>query len=72
MHTDTWYELAVRELAEMTDPAREKLADLEATVEGLELGCLADPSYKEPRAEAEPPAEGAVPPPAPHETRRAA
>jgi hypothetical protein len=40
MHSDTWYDLAVRELAEMTDPAKEKLADLAETVDELELSCL--------------------------------
>ena len=40
MHSDTWYDLAVRELAEMTDPGKEKLADLEETVDELERGCL--------------------------------
>jgi len=42
MHSDTWYDLAVRELAEMTDPAKEKLADLEETVDELERGGLSE------------------------------
>ena len=42
MHSDTWYDLAVRELAEMTDPGREKLAELEGTVGTLRLGCLSE------------------------------
>ena len=42
MHSDTWYDLAVRELAEMTDPGKEKLAELEGTVGTLGLGCLSE------------------------------
>jgi hypothetical protein len=42
MHSDTWYDLAVRELAEMTDPGKEKLAELEGTVGTLGLRCLSE------------------------------
>jgi hypothetical protein len=53
MHSDTWYDLAVRELAEMTDPAKEKLADLEETVEEL-AHCCASADAEEDGAPAEP------------------
>jgi hypothetical protein len=29
MHWDVWYDLAVRELSELSDPAREKLVEAE-------------------------------------------
>ena len=33
MHSDTWYDLAIRELSDLSDPAKEKLA--EAAAENL-------------------------------------
>jgi hypothetical protein len=57
MNTDIWYDLAIRELSDLTDPAKEKLA--EAAAETL----------SEPDVEAEAPAapaDGASAPEKPH------
>lgn len=34
MQWDTWYDLSVRELSELTDPAKEKLSEAEETAPG--------------------------------------
>ena len=35
MQLDTWYDLAVRELSELTDPAAERLAEAEEVLSAL-------------------------------------
>jgi hypothetical protein len=50
MQIDTWYDLAVRELSEMTDHAREMISEAERT---------APPVTPETEAPAEPPARAA-------------
>ena len=40
MNTDIWYDLAIRELSDLTDPAKEKLAEAAAET-------LADPDVVE-------------------------
>ena len=40
MNTDIWYDLAIRELSDLSDPAKEKLAEAAAEI-------LADPDVDE-------------------------
>jgi len=48
MHSDIWYDLAIRELSELTDPAKEKLA--EAAAETLPVPDMDDDVPAAPRA----------------------
>jgi hypothetical protein len=61
MHSDIWYDLAIRELSDLSDPAKEKLAEAAAET-------LAAPDV-EPEAESTPPADPQAAP-APEEPRR--
>jgi hypothetical protein len=54
MHIDTWYDLAVRELSELTDRAKEIIVEAEKA--GM---AIQGPVPKEPKAEVEPPAQAA-------------
>lgn len=57
MNTDIWYDLAIRELSDLTDPAKEKLAEAAAET-------LAAPDVEaeeESTAPAEPPAQAPEP-----------
>ena len=40
MHTDIWYDLAIRELSDLSDPATEKL--VEAAAENLPVPVASD------------------------------
>jgi len=49
MHSEPWYDLAIRELSELSDPAKEKLAEAaEASLPDLEAE--AEPTKPAPRA----------------------
>ncbi|HYB69947.1 MAG TPA: hypothetical protein VEH80_04720 [Candidatus Bathyarchaeia archaeon] len=49
MHSEPWYDLAIRELSELSDPAKEKLA--EAAAAALpDLEAEAEPTKPAPRA----------------------
>ena len=56
MNTDIWYDLAIRELSDLSDPAKEKLAEAAAET-------LADPdeTEEEPAAPAGPQAQAPEP-----------
>jgi|HubBroStandDraft_6_1064221.scaffolds.fasta_scaffold08364_4 hypothetical protein len=49
MHSEPWYDLVIRELSDLSDPAKEKLA--EAAAEALPTP---DPDAEEPAAPADP------------------
>jgi hypothetical protein len=55
MHSDIWYDLAIRELSDLSDPAKEKL--VEAAAEALPVPDVED------EAPAAPPDPQAVPAP---------
>jgi len=48
MHSDIWYDLAIRELSALSDPAREKLA--EAVAETLAEPLVEDEAPADPHA----------------------
>jgi hypothetical protein len=58
MHSDIWYDLAIRELSDLSDPAKGKLAEAAAET-------LAEPDVEE-EAPADPRAVGAPAPEKPH------
>lgn len=47
MHSDIWYDLAIRELSDLSDPAKEKLA--EAAAETLAEPDVEDEAPADPR-----------------------
>jgi hypothetical protein len=54
MHSDIWYDLAIRELSDLTDPTKEKLAEAAAET-------LAAPDVEAKEESAEPAGPGACP-----------
>ena len=48
MHSDIWYDLAIRELSDLSDPATEKL--VEAAAESLPVPGVEDEAPAEPQA----------------------
>jgi hypothetical protein len=48
MQWDTWYDLSIRELSDLTDPAKEKLSEAEAEAAGT------PPDPSEPEEDDEP------------------
>jgi hypothetical protein len=48
MHSDIWYDLAIRELSDLSDPAKEKLAD--AAAETLAQPVVEDEAPADPHA----------------------
>ena len=54
MQIDTWYDLAMRELSELTDHAKEVIGEAERAAMAVR-----PPAPEDPNAQAEPPAQAA-------------
>ena len=63
MTTDIWYDLAIRELSDLSDPAKEKLAEAAAET-------LANPEVVETEAESTAPADRQAQAPEPEDPHR--